>query len=207
MKFRIYAIQNMYSLPLSRSHATLWLNLMFSAYFLVASVSPVRGAWWLHGATYIGAHSLLVGYLLCLLAAGGSLAEGFRVVDITQWGGDLPRAYEASFVLHVLPVVLVNLDLWRCSGTLTLAYEGATWRGRTYSVLSGWVLPSVYQVVMTVQHGSIETAFNTLYRIPMENINLLMHATRIMYLTVGLLSMRHVRSTLAQTKLVKKKAA
>jgi hypothetical protein len=200
-----YALQNMYFLPLSRSHATLWLNLTFATYFFVASVSPRGGAWYLHGAAYVGAHSLMFGYLLCLVAAGGgSLAEGFRVVDITQWGGDVPRAVEASFVLHALPVVLVNLDLWRCCGTLKEAYEGATWKGSMWSLLSGWLLPAVYQVVMEAQHGSIEVAFNTLYRIPMENINMLMHATRLMYLVVGLGCMRHVRLTLASTKVVKK---
>ena len=143
---------------------------------------------------------------MCLYSAGDGLASGFQVIDITQWGGDITRACEASFVLHLLPVVLVNLDLWCSRDTLARAYEGTTGRGWTFSILSGWVLPSVYQVVMTVKHGSIEVAMHTLYRIPMANIDLLMHLTRLMYLSVGLLSIWHVRNTLAAARAVMKEA-
>ena len=187
-----YCLFIMSVLEVTRQHATLYTNLMIALQLIISSASPRSGAWVMHGAAFISAHTLFFGYLMALYAAGDGLAAGFDVIDLTQWRGDLPMACEASFVLHVLPVVLVHLDLNTNRSDLAAAYLGTSWCGHLWSVLSSLILPLTYQFIMEARHGSLTVAMHTLYRIPTNRVETLLHAVRAMNLLVGATGYGHV---------------
>ena len=217
----MFCIFDMAVLPVARQHATLYTNLMISAQLLCSSIWPA-GAWLMHGAAFTSAHSLLLGYIMVLYAAGDSmsisaqLADGFDIVDITQWVGNshvpgatpihlrtVAMACEASFVLHAIPLLLVHLDLAANKASLALAYQGAALRSHAWSMLSAFVLPLTYQVVVTSSYGSLEVALNTLYRIKLSSVDTLIACGQVMNLSVATLATAYVSSTLKATREMK----
>mmetsp|Transcript_28965 Transcript_28965/g.58335 ORF Transcript_28965/g.58335 Transcript_28965/m.58335 type:complete len:259 (-) Transcript_28965:125-901(-) len=205
-----FCAYDMVVLPVARQQATLYTNLGIAAHLLLASVSPRRAAWVWHSASFISAHSLLIGYVMALYAAGDNLVHGFDVIDVTQWMGSsafpevegavyshlrtVPMACEASFVLHVMPLVLVHLDLRANKATLAAAYAGAGLRSHIWSVTSAFIIPLTYQAVLTAIYGNIERALTTLYRIKPENVAALILGSQAMNMSLAGLAYYYVRS-------------
>jgi hypothetical protein len=203
-----FVIFDMIVLPVARRHATLYTNLMIALSLLISSVSP-SNAWLLHGSAFISAHILLVGYVMVLYAAGDGLIEGFYVVDVVQWTGHsttypdvkgaaldslrtFEMACEASFVLHALPLLLVHLDLRGDASALAAAYRGRGLRSHCWSVGSAFVIPIVYQVLVTLAYGTLDVAMETLYRIKPRNLPTLLAAGFPANLVVAILCFRRV---------------
>jgi hypothetical protein len=152
-----------------------------------------------------------------LYAAGDGLVEGFYVVDVTQWVGHsvtypevkgaaveslrtFEMACEASFVLHALPLLLVHLDLRGDASALAAAYRGRGLRSHCWSVGSAFVIPVVYQGIVTVAYGTLDVAMESLYRIKPRNLPTLLAAGFPANLVVGVLCFHHLRRVLEEAE-------
>ena len=223
---------DMFVLPVSRQHLTLYLNLLLVVQMMRASLSPKIGAWLWHSATFISAHTLLLGYIHLLYVVGnGSAAAGFDIVDRVQWMGgnathyptvygspvahlrSIEMAYEASFILHCLPVLIVHRDLSAHRGSLAVAYSKAMYgkgRGLTagsrvathaWNCFSAFLVPLVYQLYLLLIFGSTEEAIEFLYRVPREACAGLVQSGLAMNLAVAIVSylylLRYLQPTMA----------
>ena len=212
-----FCVYDMCILPAYREHLTLYFNSLIAIQLMISAVSPSRGAWYLHGAAFITAHTMPVAYFILLDYTGDgpharlSLQQylrGFEVVDITQWAGvgrGVGMAVEVSAVLHALPLLMVHLDLYAHRETLAVAHKGSTWRSHLWSFLSSFILPLIYQFYATVRYGSPEAAASTLYRLPMAKTVDFMLVTGAMNLIVGVLSYAYVHFTLSRHEIQRRK--
>ena len=163
-------------LPVTRSHLTLYLNLLLVVQMMRAATSPRLGAHLWHSATFVMAHTLFLNYCHLLYVVGnGSLAVGFDIVDRVQWMGgnatnyptvagspvehlrSIEMACEASFILHCIPLLIVHRDLSAHRASLAVAYSTAMFgpgRGLTATSRMGthaWCCLSSFVVPLVYQ--------------------------------------------------------
>jgi hypothetical protein len=186
-------------LPVTGQHLTLYLNVLLVVQMMRASLSPKTGAWLWHSATFISAHTLLFNHIHQLYVVGnGSVAAGFDTVDRVQWTGGnathypdvhgasvahlrtIEMAYESSFVLHCLPILIVHRDLSAHRASLAVAYSkgmygggrGLTTRSRmathAWNCFSAFLVPLAYQLYLLAVFDSTEEGLELLYRVPRE---------------------------------------
>jgi len=131
----------------TQHHLTLWLNLSFVLYFSIDLTSKFE-LWFAHMASFVSSYTLAVGYLILLYFVGkGDIAVGFHELDVVKNEQNATYALVRSFVLHFLPIALFHIDLHVSKASLIEAYAGRSYLTNTFSVLSAFVIPLVYEQV------------------------------------------------------------
>ena len=157
----------LYVMPPTRGHLTLWLNVLFSAYFFSAAWRSTQLRWLLHSVAFLAAHALVSGYLLALRASGGGdMRIGFDKIDTAQWWGNAPLAAAVSFVMHFWPMVLLQYELTSDSLEVGRIYGRKFVRSSSFALVALVVLGEVYNAIQRSKHGTDLQALAANYKIP-----------------------------------------